>query len=113
LRGAWAAHAPEFNGRLLYLSNYAGLPGKAGGSPTDVRDFPEEILDGYGIEVQHPDEFGTHLYDLSPGAVCRAVRNQRLALKNPPVSTSELLNTFLSLGLATTVAHLQSMEGLL
>ncbi len=79
----------------------------------NTRDFPEEILDGYGIEVQHPDEFVTHLYDLSPGAVCRAVRSQRQALKNPPVSASELLNTFLSLGLATTVAHLQSMEELL
>jgi hypothetical protein len=64
----------------------------------NVNDFPGEILDGYGIEVQHPDEFVTHLYDLSPGAVCRAVRNQRLALKNPLVSTSELLNTFLSPG---------------
>jgi hypothetical protein len=71
----------------------------------NVKDFPEEILDGYGIEVQHPDEF--------VGAVCRAVRSQRLALKNPRFSTSELLNTFLSLGLATTVAHLQSMEELL
>ena len=73
----------------------------------------EEILDGYGIEVQHPDEFVAHLYDLSPGAVCRAVRGQRQALKNPPYSTSDLLNTFLSLGLATTVAHLQSMEELI
>ncbi|MEE4274154.1 MAG: PIN domain-containing protein [Thermoanaerobaculales bacterium] len=79
----------------------------------NTKDFPEDILDGYGIEVQHPDEFVTHLYDLSPGAVCRAVRSQRQALKNPPYSTSDLLNTFLSLGLATTVAHLQSMEELI
>jgi hypothetical protein len=75
----------------------------------NVKDFPEEILDGYGIEVQHPDEFVTHLYDLSPGAVCRAVRSQRLALKNPRFSTSELLNTFLSLGLATTVASMEEL----
>jgi predicted nucleic acid-binding protein len=79
----------------------------------NIRDFPEDVLDSYGIEVQHPDEFVTHLYDLSPGAVCRAVRGQRQALRNPPVSSSDLLNTFLSLGLATTVAHLQSMEGLI
>ncbi len=79
----------------------------------NTKDFPEEVLDGYGIEVQHPDEFVTHLYDLAPGAVCQAVRSQRQALKNPPVPVSGLLNTFLSLGLATTVAHLQTMEELL
>ena len=79
----------------------------------NTKDFPEDVLDGYGIEAQHPDEFVTHLYDLSPGAVCRAVRSQRLAIKNPPFSASDLLNTFLTLGLATTVAHLQSMEELL
>lgn len=79
----------------------------------NIKDFPEEVMDGYGIEVQHPDEFVTHLYDLAPGAVCQAVRSQRQALKNPPMSASELLNTFLILGLATTVAHLQTMKDLL
>jgi len=28
----------EFTGRLLEMSNYAGLPGKAGGSPIDLRN---------------------------------------------------------------------------
>ena len=79
----------------------------------NIRHFPEDALDSYGIETQHPDEFVTHLYDLAPGAVCQAVRNQRRALKNPPVSTTELLNTFLALGLATTVAHLETMKELL
>jgi hypothetical protein len=79
----------------------------------NIRDFPEEVLDGFGIEVQHPDEFISHLYDLAPGAVCHAVRSQRLALKNPPVPVAELLNIFLSLGLAGTAAHLQTMKDLL
>ncbi len=79
----------------------------------NIRDFPEEVLDGFGIEVQHPDEFISHLYDLAPGAVCHAVRSQRLALKNPPVPVAELLNIFLSLGLASTAAHLQTMKDLL
>ena len=79
----------------------------------NVKDFPEDVLDGYGIEVQHPDEFVTHFFDLSEGAICHAVRRQRQALKNPPVSVPELLNTFLSLGLAFTVAHLETMKDLL
>lgn len=32
----------------------------------NIKDSPEQVLDGYGIEVQHPDEFATHLYDLAP-----------------------------------------------
>ena len=79
----------------------------------NVKDFPEEILSKYGIEVQHPDEFVTHLFDLAAGAVCHAIRSQRQALKNPSVSVSELMNTFLGLGLATTVAHLEPMAELL
>jgi len=79
----------------------------------NIRHFPEDVLDSFGIEAQHPDEFVTHLYDLAPGAVCHAVRNQRQALKNPPVSETELLNTFLALGLATSVAHLETMRDLL
>ena len=79
----------------------------------NIRHFPEDVLDSFGIEAQHPDEFVAHLYDLAPGAVCQAVRNLRRALKNPPVSVAELLNTFLASGLATTVAHLETMRKLL
>ena len=79
----------------------------------NLKDFPESILDANGIEAQHPDEFVTHLFDLAPGSVCHSVRCQRLALKNPPLSTAELLDIFLGLGLATTVAHLATMKDLL
>ncbi|MGH8700316.1 MAG: PIN domain-containing protein, partial [Burkholderiales bacterium] len=66
-----------------------------------------------GIEAQHPDEFVSHLFDLDPGAVCAAVRDQRESLKNPPFSVSELLNEFLARELAETVAQLKSMQQLL
>ncbi len=79
----------------------------------NVKDFPTEIVSKYGIDIQHPDEFVTHLFNLAAGPVCQAVRNQRQALKNPSVSVSELMNTFLGLGLARTVAHLETMGDLL
>ncbi len=79
----------------------------------NLRDFPAEHLRPYGIEVQHPDEFVAHLLGLSPGAVGAAVRDQRLSLKNPPRSVRELLDTLLSLGLASTVSGLASMQELL
>jgi len=61
----------------------------------DVARYPEEALAPYGIEAQHPDELVSHLFDLDPGAVCAAVRDQRESLRNPPRSVDELLNEFL------------------
>lgn len=76
-------------------------------------DFPSSALEPYGIEVQHPDEFVRHLFDLSPAAVCQAVREQRAALVQPPKSVPELMAIFLRAGLAGTVAALEEMQTLL
>jgi len=62
---------------------------------------------------QHPDEFVAHLIDLDATSVCAAVRNQRESLQHPPYSAREILDTFRSLELATTVAALEPMLGLL
>ena len=92
----------------------AAIRGHAGVIVTyNIKDFPVEQLCPYGIEAQHPDEFVMHLLDLSPGAVYAAVRDQRQMLKNPPRSVHELLDTFLSLGLASTVAALEPLRELL
>jgi len=79
----------------------------------NLDDFPQEVLDPYGIAAQHPDEFLGHLIDLSPSAVCAAVRDQRLSLTRPSLSVRELLDIFLFLGLAGTVAALEPMQDLL
>jgi PIN domain len=79
----------------------------------DLRDFPDAVLAPYGIEAQHPDEFVTHLFDLDPGSVCAAVRDQRAALLNPPQTVAELLDTFLALQLVETVAQLGTMRDVL
>lgn len=79
----------------------------------NLKHFPVEALAPYGIEAQHPDEFVVHLFDLDPGAVCAAVRDQRGGLKNPPLSVDELLTEFLARELAETVAQLRTMQQLL
>jgi len=79
----------------------------------NLKDFPEERLEPYGIQALHPDEFVAHQFDLSPAAVSRAVRDQRLSLRKPPQSARELLDTFLSLGLASSVSALETMQDLL
>jgi hypothetical protein len=79
----------------------------------NLKHFPQSALAPYGIEAQHPDDFVSHLFDLDPAKVCAAVRDQRQALVNPARSVTELLETFRSLELATTVVALESMEAVL
>src|SRR5438309_7090933 len=52
----------------------------------NLADFPAETLSHHGIEAQHPDDFVRHLLDLTPGAVCAAVKRQRESLRQPPKS---------------------------
>ena len=54
----------------------------------NLQDFPDEELDPYGIEAQHPDEFVRHLLDLAPVLVVDAVRAQQAALANQAIAIS-------------------------
>lgn len=73
----------------------------------NLKDFPDELLTPYGLAAQHPDQFIEHAYDLNPAAVCKAVRDQRASLRNPPKTVEELFDSYLQQGLATTVAALR------
>ena len=79
----------------------------------NLKDFPEAVLEEYGIEAQHPDEFIAHLLDLNPGAVCNAAKLQRQSLRNPPKTVEEFLDTLLKQGLAGTVSKLEGMIDLI
>ncbi|MBI3092130.1 MAG: PIN domain-containing protein [Candidatus Tectomicrobia bacterium] len=72
----------------------------------NIKDFPRERLDPYGIEAQLPDTFITHLLDLNAAAVVRAALEHRASLKNPPKSVAEYLHTLARQGLTQTVAEL-------
>ena len=79
----------------------------------NVRDFPDEVMARYGVSVQHPDEFLSHLFDLKPAVVCNAVREMRASLANPPKTVRELLDDLLKAGLPETVSLLETMDNLL
>jgi hypothetical protein len=79
----------------------------------NLKDFPAEQLEPFGIEAQHPDVFAMHLYDLNPGAVIGAARSQRQALLNPPESVEEFLQGLLDAGFTETVSQLRGVQELL
>jgi hypothetical protein len=74
---------------------------------SNLRDFPSEILEPFGIEAQHPDEFVLHLLDLSPATVVAAARDHQDSLRNPPKTTDEYLKALEAQGLTETVSVLR------
>lgn len=73
----------------------------------NLRDFPAAKLEPYGLDAQHPDEFLTHLLDLSPGSAVAAAKEHRHSLKNPPFTSQEYLSLLERQELTQTVAILR------
>lgn len=79
----------------------------------NLDDFPPECLRKFGVEAQHPDEFVTHLIDLSPPAACAAAKRHRESLKNPPKDVDEYLYALANQRLPETVGRLRQFEELI
>ncbi|MGI8548347.1 MAG: PIN domain-containing protein [Gemmatimonadaceae bacterium] len=75
----------------------------------NLRDFPDHVLERYDIESKHPDEFVLDSLDLAPGAVVQCVTDQVSALRNPPMTMPEVLDTLRRLGLVQSVARLREL----
>ena len=76
----------------------------------NLNDFPAKVLDRWGIEAQHPDEFLTHGFHLSQPAFLQAVKTVRLRLKNPPKSAEDYLDTLRAQGLFATVRAIEPFD---
>ena len=77
----------------------------------NLKDFPADALQQYGIEAIHPDAFIVSQLDLAPNAVLTAVKQHRARLRNPPKSAEEYLGCLGEQGLTQTVSELrQSLE---
>lgn len=70
----------------------AALRGRADVVVTEnVRDFPHSMLSRLGLEVIRVDDFLLRLFEDRPKATRHVLTEQATALRNPPVSKSELL----------------------
>ena len=79
----------------------------------NLKDFPADYLSQFNVWAQHPDEFMSDLIDIAPGEVLLAARQQRAALRNPPRTVDEFLDTLLRQQLPRTVAYLRGRKELL
>jgi len=79
----------------------------------NLKDFPEEALRPYGVEVIHPDDFIYYQIDMEPMQCCEALKQQRLALKRPALDVETFLLTLQKQQLPQTVSLLRKFAGLL
>lgn len=77
------------------------------------RDFPDDVLDAFGMEAQHPDVFVENLFDLDPACVVAAAQRQRQQLKSPPIEVDHYLDILRRHGLSQTVKALSAFRAVL
>lgn len=71
------------------------------------KDFPSPALGPYEIDVLHPDDFIYYQVDMAPSICCSAIKQQRLALRNPAVGVDEFLTALQRQQLPQTVSKLK------
>jgi len=76
-----------------------------------LRDFPSTVLDSFGIEARHPDDFVVDQIDFAPGAAVEALLDQVRALRSPPMSREQVLDRLRDGGLLQSVAKLRELLG--
>jgi predicted nucleic acid-binding protein len=59
----------------------------------NLKDFSENALEPWQIEAQHPDTFLCTLYDFFPEAVIRLIERQAKALRSPPQTVADILQS--------------------
>lgn len=58
----------------------------------NLKDFPKESLEPFGIEVQHPDDFLLALCEnFTVGALAQIIKEQAAALKRPPNTVKDVI----------------------
>lgn len=73
----------------------------------NLKDFPDKVLNEFGIFAQHPDEFILDLADLEPQVLERVAKEQRASLRNPPLSGEEFVLNIRRQGLPGVAAFLE------
>ncbi len=79
----------------------------------NLDNYPQDVLDTYGIETIHPDDFIYLQIDMEPAKCCHVFQQQRTALKAPEMSVDIFLNTLLKQALPQTVSKLKEYYPLL
>ena len=102
---------PDRDDRLVVA---AAIVGHADAIVTfNLKDFPRAVLQPYGIEVQHPDEFVVNQLQLKKIPALSAIKKMRARWTNPARSAQELITAFELRGLPLTADLLREAAALI
>lgn len=73
----------------------------------NLKDFPANVLEPFGITALHPDEFLLHQLELEPLFVLPAFKSMRARLKNPLFTPEAFAGSMERNGLVQTAAFLR------
>lgn len=75
----------------------------------NLKDFPEDILESFGVSVKSADDFLTDIIDLNPDIAIKAFKEMVLNRKNPEMDIYEVLESLRKNGLKDTANYLHAM----
>ena len=73
----------------------------------NLKDFPADVLAAYDVLAIHPDEFVENQFDLKQGLVLNVAKRHRAALRNPPKSAGDYIETLAAQGLPVSADRLR------
>lgn len=75
----------------------------------NLKDFPAEILESYGLSAKSADDFLTDIIDLNHDTAVEAFRKLVLNRRNPDLDEYEVLDRLRKNGLTETANYLHSL----
>ena len=78
------------------------------GVTNNMKDFPEQYLNSFGLTAKTADDFLTDIIDLNPEVAVRAFREMVLNRKKPDLDEYQVLDILRNQGLEATANYLHS-----
>lgn len=75
----------------------------------NLKDFPDDYLDSFGLKAVCADDFLTDIIDLNPKIALQAFKDLVLNRKNPAMDEFQVLESFRKNGLNQTADYLHGL----
>jgi predicted nucleic acid-binding protein len=75
----------------------------------NLKDFPEEYLDSFGLKAKTADDFLTDMIDLNADIAVKAFREMVLNKRNPAMDEYQVLDSLRKVGLHDTANYLHAL----
>lgn len=80
---------------------------------SNTKDFPRDVLDGFGIELQTPDQFVVNQINLNQSQALAAIKQMRARWNRPELTAEQMVDLFAKRGLGQTASHLADVTELI